>query len=309
MFKSKYYSLEIISQHPQFRNRPLKKYGIDGVDTVGAWGDEPFEIKFKNNSGNRVQVKVSVDGTDVLSGDPATTEADSQMWLVNGYGTLQLKAWPESKNGGASFVFTSANNSVALHTHGDMSNRGIIAVAVFEEGYIEPVRLNYHDYDYRDYGRRYRKRLDLTTKSICRDTKSADADVDYSFDEVAEPATYSSNSIDTYEGRISESSVSNSLDRKSLASVGAGSYVDQRITYTKGLTKPVLATTLKVKYVWWDDLKAKLESMGYTNNDPDGFPGDASKKMIDLKSTPRIDTTRPKYGAFRRAPQELISRF
>jgi len=301
MFKSKYYSLEIISQHPQFRNLPLKKYGIDGVETIGAWGDEPFEIKFRNHSGNRVQVKVSVDGTDVLSGNPATTDADSQMWLVNGYGTLQLKAWPESKNGGAAFVFTSANNSVALHTHGDMSSRGIIAVAVFEEGYVEPIRyLNSYD--------RSIRRRDLQTKSICRDTKCADvSEYDYA------PDCYSSNSLDLSESsRISETSASNSVDLKSLASVGAGSFVNQNISYVKGLVKPIFATTLKVRYVWWDDLKTKLESLGYVdgaNVEQTGFPGDAQKKMINLKGTPRIDTPQPKYGAFRRAAQDLISRF
>jgi len=297
MFKSKYYTLEIISQHPTYRNRPLKKYGIDGVDTIGAWGDEPFEIKFKNNSGNRVQVKVSVDGTDVLSGDPATTEADSQMWLVNAYGTLQLKAWPESKNGGAAFVFTSAENSVALHARGDISNRGIIAVAVFEEGYVEPARINYKY----NSNERARRRLDLSTKSICRDTKCADS---RGVDEISDCDYYSESfNLDEAEGRSSS-------DFKSLASVGAGSYVSQNITYAKGLTKPELATTLRVKYVWWDELKAKLESMGYANTDSDqtGFPGDAQKKMINLKGTPRIDT-QPKYGAFRRAPHEMISRF
>ncbi len=291
MFKSKYYTLEIISQHPTYRNRPLKKYVIDGVDTIGAWGDEPFEIKFKNNSGNRVQVKVSVDGTDVLSGDPATTDPDSQMWLVNAYGTLQLKAWPESKNGGAAFVFTSAENSVALHARGDISDRGIIAVAVFGEGYVEPVRLNYK---YNSYDRTRRRLVD---KSICRDTKCADS---RGFDEISD---CDSESFDLDEGRLSS-------DFKSLASVGAGSYVSQNITYAKGLTKPKLATTLRVKYVWWDELKTKLESMGYanTNSDQTGFPGDAQKKMINLKGTPRIDT-QPKYRVFRRVPQELISRF
>lgn len=91
MFKTKY-NLEIISQHPQFRNRPLRKYGIDGVDTIGAWGDEPFEIKFKNNTRQNVQVKVSVDGTDVLTGDLASTSTAGQMWLVRGHSQLVLRA-------------------------------------------------------------------------------------------------------------------------------------------------------------------------------------------------------------------------
>ena len=124
------YSLEVISHHPQFKNKNLRKYYVDGIDTVGAWGDEPFEIKFTNHSWQKVQVKISLDGTDVLSGATANTSVDNNMWVVNAYGTMTLKAWPETAQGGAAFVFTSANNSVAVHTHGDLSARGIIAVAV-----------------------------------------------------------------------------------------------------------------------------------------------------------------------------------
>src|SRR5690606_36952116 len=121
----------------------LKKYNIEGIETVGAWGDEPFEIRFTNHTWQKIQVKISIDGTDVLTGKLANTEVNNDMWVVNGYGTLKLKAWPENNNGGAAFLFTSANDSVAIHTHGDLSHRGIIAAAVFVEGHVEPVRINY----------------------------------------------------------------------------------------------------------------------------------------------------------------------
>src|SRR3984957_20893584 len=117
------YTLDIISHHPQFSGKNLKKYYINGIDTVGAWGNEPFEIRFKNNTRQKVQVKISVDGTDIFTGKLADTEVSSDMWVVNGCGTLSLKAWPENNNGGAAFVFTSVNNGVATHTHGNLSSR------------------------------------------------------------------------------------------------------------------------------------------------------------------------------------------
>ena len=67
------YSLEVISHHPTFKNKSLRKYYVDGIDTIGAWGDEPFEIVFKNNTWQKVQVKLSLDGTDILTGEPANT--------------------------------------------------------------------------------------------------------------------------------------------------------------------------------------------------------------------------------------------
>jgi hypothetical protein len=31
------YTLEIISHSPNFKNKTLKKYAVDGIDTIGAW--------------------------------------------------------------------------------------------------------------------------------------------------------------------------------------------------------------------------------------------------------------------------------
>ena len=41
------YTLDIVSQHNQFNNKTLRKFNVEGVETVGAWGNEPFEIVFK----------------------------------------------------------------------------------------------------------------------------------------------------------------------------------------------------------------------------------------------------------------------
>jgi hypothetical protein len=66
-------------------------------------------------------MKLSLDGTDILTGKPADTQVSKDMWVVDGMKSISLKAWPEDNNGGAAFIFTSANNSVAVHTHGDLS--------------------------------------------------------------------------------------------------------------------------------------------------------------------------------------------
>lgn len=262
-------------------------------------GDEPFEIRFKNNSHNKVQVKISVDGTDVLTGKPANTEIDKDMWVVNAYSTLSLKAWPETNNGGAGFVFTSANNSVSLHTHGDLSNRGIIAAAVYEESHVEPIRLTY----------------DFT---LCGDvTKGGIPSGGGNY------SSYNSSDSFTSDGRIGtrsrKSLQSLSLqdicdsDRKSddaglekLVAVGAGQHIEQKITYVTGLTKPRFAETVRVRYLWWDDLVSKLKESKPLDNHPSGFPGDKEHKIMSLGNTPRLETqvkkTRP-------VPQPSFSRF
>lgn len=292
------YSLEVISHHPTFKNKSLRKYYVDGIETVGAWGDEPFEIKFTNHTWQKVQVKISVDGTDVLSGDPATTDVTKDMWVVNGYGTLSLKAWPETNNGGAQFVFTSATNSVALHTHGDLSSRGIIAAAVYTEGHVEPIRINpvtehHHHHHYRrsiyDYylGSSYLNGGGLiggggtfSSNSLGDVTKGSS-----SGSISAQSCSFNASDSLSMDCNFGES---NSKNLESLVSVGAGQHVDQKITYVQGLIKPSFTETVRVKYLWWDDLVAKLREQNVPMPHPSGFPADQKKTNINLGSTPRI---------------------
>lgn len=326
------YTLEIVSQHPQFAKKSLRKYAVDGIETVGAWGDEPFEIRFKNNTFQKIQVKISLDGTDILSGKPADTEISKDMWVVNGYDTLTLKAWPEDNNGGAGFVFTSANNSVAAHTHGDMSSRGIIAAAVFVEGHVEPQRINlqsvqqnhhHYHYDKYPYYPYYQNGITYTPASSnyflgsnrrCKGLQSSDNIVFNSSNAAGalgnanNSVSYNSSaSMDSLEfgaaSEIVEDCDSRSLE--SLVSVGAGEHVNQKITYVTGLVKPMFTETVRVKYLWWDDLVAKLRTQTVAQAQPSGFPGDANKKNIDLGGTPRIKGDR---GGFRRSEPQMFSR-
>lgn len=324
------YTLEIVSHHSKFNNKTLRKYYVDGIETVGAWGDEPFEIRFKNNTWQKLQVKLSLDGTDILTGKPADTEISKDMWVVNGYSTLSLKAWPETNNGGAQFVFTSADKSVAVHTHGDLSSRGIIAAAVFTEGHVEPIKLppveHHHHHHHWDYWTTpiYTTPIyigDITCSPTWVVTNNSTAgshinNVSHSSD-MRRSKSFQSNTLG---GNISAASASRGLDSATfdslnisdsdtsadlgeLVSVGAGQHVDQKITYVTGLIKPVFSETVRVKYLWWDDLVAKLRTETAAKPQPSGFPGDHNKKNIDLKGTPRVGE---KKGSFRRAEQEQV---
>ena len=311
------YTLDIISHHPKFDSKSLRKYYVDGIETVGAWGDEPFEIRFKNNTWKKVQIKLSVDGTDVLSGKPATTDVDKNMWVVNAYGTMSLKAWPEDNNGGAAFVFTSANNSVAVHTHGDLSSRGIIAAAVYEEGHVEPnpivitsppIVVDHHHHHY------YRRRRDYWSGptwigGLPTSTCGGMGGVTYTSNVIpaASNAIFNNSSSNVLRGESMKCSlndgsatydsceVSDDKSLESLVSVGAGQHVDQKITYVTGLIKPTLSETVRVRYLWWDDLQAKLREANVPAPHADGFPGNSHKKNIDLKGTPRIGSFRPSF--------------
>ena len=290
------YTLQVVSHHPQFANKALRKYSVDGIETVGAYGDEPFEIEFKNNSYQKVQVKISLDGTDILSGEAATTEPTGRMWVVNGYGTLRLKAWPETQNGGAAFVFTNGQNGVSVNLRGDTSNNGIIAAAVFVESYVAPIQVqpiyidNSWPYGYRRYSPYWYNNVqtncfgDLTMKS----TNNSNNSIMYNS---AMPAAADARSLtcDT-----SDQSYFQSPEQplESLASVGAGDFVSQKIENVEGLIKPAFSTTVRMRYMWWDNLVAKLKQANVPAPHASGFPGD-KVHGISLGGTPRIHTNNP----------------
>lgn len=333
MYQTQNYSLEIISRSPDFNGKSLRKYAIEGIETVGAFGNEPFEIKFTNHTYQKVQVKISLDGTDILTGEQATSEPTGQMWVVDGKGTMTLKAWPETKNGGAAFVFTSADKSVAVHTHGDLSHRGIIAAAVFTEGHVEPIRpipAVHHHHHHNNWWSTYPYYGDYTFGSniTCGGSYSKGSSSgalrsrSLTSDSTAVPASqtfYNSTSLNDASGGATGStldcsmsagaaSASNSIELQSLASVGAGSYTEQQITYTTGLIKPLLSATVRVKYVWWDDLVAALRTNSVAAPQPSGFPGD--KPLMSIGSTPRSDTRAERDARRTKVLQELqFSRF
>lgn len=249
------YELNIISRDSRSDGKKLKKYSIDSTDYVGIYDHESFEIQFKNNTWSRIQVKISIDGTDVLTGAEADLSPSGKMWVVEPYGTLQLKAWPETTKGGAEFIFSDVKSSVAANTHGDLSSRGVIAAAVFVEDLN--VALNYN-----------RNRRTIVSKP----SWSVGGGLLYG-------STYmpASNGIGSVVG--------NCLD--SEPAVGAGEFVSQQIGSTYGLTKPVFNTALIVRYEWWTELRSKLRALGVPTkqNKIDGFPGE--QKLINLGKTPR----------------------
>lgn len=313
------YSLEVISHHPTFKNKSLRKYYVDGIDTVGAWGDEPFEIKFTNHTWQKVQVKISVDGTDVLTGETATTAATEKMWVVNGYGTLSLKAWPENNNGGAQLVFTSANNSVAIHTHGDMSSRGIIAVAVYTEGHVEPTRIRHDYYHHYDYWTRPYYIGDVILGSSCGGLGGTLSNSTYTSNSIAPTAaggtsnTFSLNNAGMNSCDASYSANASAADSRgetkgleSLAAVGAGQHVDQKISYVQGLIKPTFTETVRVRYIWWDDLVSKLRQNNYPMPHASGFPAD-NQTNISLGNTPRIGNYGTAFPREKQAAQPVQS--
>lgn len=290
------FSIDVISRHPEFDNKALRKFPVDGIDSVGVWGDEPFEIHFKNNSFETVQVRVSLDGTDVMTGKPADLEINTLMWVVRAGRTLHLKAWHESQDGGSRFVFTGMDKSVALHAHGDVSHKGIISVAVFTDS-DRPVMHRTYDSWYSRHERTLggppggarRAMGTMESKSASFNSMSLDRGREVSDDIAGAVPAAAPAGVDMSKG-VLETFGLREKSMKKEAAVGAGEFTSQKSRTVKGFDKPVLNSIIRVRYMWWDDLQAKLKDIRYEDPHPTGFPAEKIKTFADLSGVPKIDS-------------------
>lgn len=290
------YSLDVISRSPDAQGKTLRKYKIEGIETVGALHDEPFEVRFTNHTWNKVQVKITLDGIDIMSGELATMEPTVEMWIVQPNSTLSIKAFPETDRGGSAFVFSHAGNSVAAHTNNDLSHRGIIAAAVFTEGAPEPLRLapivitnpivpHWNNYwwgkgDFPAPSWTYYVNTNAGGY-VGGGTQTLLGSASISGDVSGSYSCSASNLIPQLTPTVQ--------DQQSLPAVAAGQYTEQEINHAAGLNKPLLDKTLQVRYLWWNELETKLSNQVVVSKHPSGFPAD-TKKRINLGNAPKVGT-------------------
>lgn len=96
----------------------------------GARG-ERYELRIHNRSGRRVEAVLSVDGRDVIAGQPADYRRQ-RGYLVPAHGSVTIDGFRLSNAAVAAFRFSSVADSYAARM-GDARNVGVIGVAIFPE--------------------------------------------------------------------------------------------------------------------------------------------------------------------------------
>jgi hypothetical protein len=97
---------------------------------VGEAGQR-YSIVLRNLTANRLECLVSVDGLDVLDGQPAAF--GKRGYLVDPHGELEIDGFRQSTDTVAAFRFGSVRGSYANQKHGETRNVGVIGVALFHE--------------------------------------------------------------------------------------------------------------------------------------------------------------------------------
>lgn len=111
--------------------RPIREYGHRGLTFVEGRKNQPYTIKFRNNSARRVLAVFSVDGLDVVDGKPA--ENDSRGYVIPAYQQIEVKGWRTSLDNSSQFVFDTKARANSTQQQGEDTNCGVISVKVFDE--------------------------------------------------------------------------------------------------------------------------------------------------------------------------------
>ncbi len=271
---------EILSMSPDSYGRSLRSYHIDGSDTIGVFGDEPYAIRLRA-SDQPVSVQILIDGTDITTGNPAKvydTDTGGERFMVKMGPGCTIQTWFESFNGGSQLVFRHRENTVAEHTHGDsLGQMGTIQVVYYVEGDPAPS----YNAPYREFGGHTRGGLEgMLGGAAMRGAAMRGGS------ESGQPMSYGGDSA------------SKGYATRGAAGTGAGAHVEQRFTEVPGFRMPILSHVETVSYMWWDDLTATLERLGIKH---DEYVGAAGRKFADLGSTPRPQENPSGYQRFKPA--------
>ena len=111
--------------------RTLKGFAAQGKEFVVGESGQKYAILVSNNTAQKLEVVVSVDGLDVMDG--RTAAYSKRGYILQPNGSVTIKGFRRSTSEVAAFRFSSVSDSYASLKHGDTRNVGVIGAAVFRE--------------------------------------------------------------------------------------------------------------------------------------------------------------------------------
>jgi len=109
---------------------PLPTFASGGRSYVMGRDGARYSIRIENSSAARFEAVTTVDGLDVIDGQPGSFE--KRGYLVNPWSTVEIDGFRRSEDEVAAFRFGSVSDSYAAK-RGKGRNVGVIGVAVFQE--------------------------------------------------------------------------------------------------------------------------------------------------------------------------------
>jgi hypothetical protein len=152
-------SVAVPSKHG---NSKIPEYGHKGLTFIEGRRSQSYILKLRNDSAQRVLALVSIDGLNVVDGQPCTPQARG--YVVPAYSTVDIEGWRTSLSEVRQFKFETKEQSYVKGTTGEVQNCGVIAAKFFSEKWnpsllVEALRKqqrvieeqHHHHHHYHDY--------------------------------------------------------------------------------------------------------------------------------------------------------------
>jgi hypothetical protein len=97
-----------------------------------AEGGARYEVRVRNNGGERLGLVIAVDGRNIINGAKSELARGEPMYVLGAWDTQSYAGWRANLDAINEFYFTDWNDSYA-NAFGDRSARGVIAIAVYRE--------------------------------------------------------------------------------------------------------------------------------------------------------------------------------
>jgi hypothetical protein len=110
--------------------RPLEGFSAGGSTYVVGEHGQRYSIQIQNHTGNRLEALATVDGLDVINGQPGTFA--NRGYILAPFATLEIDGFRRSLDTVAAFRFGTVKDSYAARKGSDR-NVGVVGVAFFHE--------------------------------------------------------------------------------------------------------------------------------------------------------------------------------
>lgn len=110
---------------------PADEYYHNGAIWIEGREGNNYTIDVRNNTPIRALFIISVDGLDVITGQPAGPQ--SQGYVVGPHQTLSIPGWKIDYQQAAEFIFSQSRDSYVNAIGGTTTNTGVIGAMVFSE--------------------------------------------------------------------------------------------------------------------------------------------------------------------------------
>lgn len=109
---------------------PLEGFYVGDRNYVVGRAGQRYVLSLTNHTGHRFEVVATVDGLDVINGQPGAL--DHFGYVLGPFATLDIEGFRQNEDAVAAFRFAAVHDSYAAQT-GNARNVGVIGVALFAE--------------------------------------------------------------------------------------------------------------------------------------------------------------------------------